>query len=47
VFFVDVAFLPDCPFKSPHVVFKTRVYHPNISPKGTIGLDILKDKWAP
>jgi ubiquitin-conjugating enzyme E2 D/E len=47
VFFVDITFPPDYPFKPPHIIFKTRVYHPNISPKGAICLDILKDKWAP
>jgi ubiquitin-conjugating enzyme E2 D/E len=47
VFFVDITFPPDYPFKPPHIVFKTRVYHPNINPKGAICLDILKDKWAP
>jgi ubiquitin-conjugating enzyme E2 D/E len=46
VFFVDIAF-PDYPFKPPRIIFKTRVYHPNISLKGVISLDILRDKWAP
>ncbi|EAY04523.1 ubiquitin conjugating enzyme, putative [Trichomonas vaginalis G3] len=47
VFMLDIQFPPDYPFKPPHIIFKTRVYHPNISPRGAICLDILKDKWAP
>jgi ubiquitin-conjugating enzyme E2 D/E len=43
-FLVDIRFPPDYPFKPPQAVFKTRVYHPNISPTGAICLDILKDK---
>uniref|UniRef100_A0A7N2LHH0 UBC core domain-containing protein n=1 Tax=Quercus lobata TaxID=97700 RepID=A0A7N2LHH0_QUELO len=29
------------------VSFKTKVFHPNIDSYGTIGLDILKEKWNP
>ena len=47
VFELDIVFPPDCPFKPPHITFKTKVYHPNISARGAICLDILKDKWAP
>lgn len=47
VFQLDITFPPDYPFKPPHITFKTRVYHPNISSRGAICLDILKDKWAP
>jgi ubiquitin-protein ligase len=47
VFTVDVTFPPDYPFQPPHIVFKTRVYDPNISSGGAICLDILKDKWVP
>jgi ubiquitin-conjugating enzyme E2 D/E len=47
VFFLNIRFPANYPFKPPLVTFTTKIFHPNIHLSGWIGLDMLGDTWTP
>ena len=47
VFYIRMAIPSDFPFKAPVCRFITKIYHPNVDPRGNICLEVLSSRWEP
>jgi len=46
LFYLNIHFSTNYPFKAPDIKFNNRIYHPNINETGQICIDILKNEWS-
>ncbi|XP_054441137.1 ubiquitin-conjugating enzyme E2 L3-like isoform X2 [Pteronotus mesoamericanus] len=47
-FRIEINFPAEYPFKPPKIIFKTKIYHPNIDEKGQVCLPVISaENWKP
>lgn len=47
-FKIEIIFPTEYPFKPPTIIFKTKIYHPNIDEKGQVCLPVISaENWKP
>ncbi|XP_042912552.1 uncharacterized protein [Parasteatoda tepidariorum] len=46
-FRIEMIISDDYPFKSPKILFHTKIYHPKVDEEGYIHLEILSKYWSP
>ncbi|KAJ6652619.1 hypothetical protein lerEdw1_011271 [Lerista edwardsae] len=47
-FWIEIRFPCEYPLKPPKVIFKTKIYHPNVDEKGRVCLPIISNEnWKP
>ncbi|CAG7830170.1 unnamed protein product [Allacma fusca] len=47
-FKIEINYPAEYPFKPPKIIFKTKIYHPNIDEKGQVCLPIISaENWKP
>lgn len=47
-FRIEITFPAEYPFKPPKILFRTKIYHPNIDEKGQVCLPIVSvENWKP
>lgn len=44
---IEVIFRKSHPFKPPMLRFVTPMFHPNVSPNGSIWISLLHERWSP
>ena len=47
IFLFSIIFPSNFPLHPPKFIFKTKIFHPNISIDGNVSIDILQNQWSP